>query len=71
MFIEKVPGRYPGSPFMGERCLVALLKGLLDLNSVGCSIDISPLRGFFERLLLQIFLWIDIQTPVVELGVVS
>jgi len=71
MFIEKVLGHHPGSPFMGERCSVALLKELPDLNSVGCSINISPLRGFFDRPPLQAFLWINIRTLFVELWVAS
>ena len=36
---------------MGERYSVALLKELPDLNPVRCSINISPLRGFSDRLL--------------------
>src|SRR5437588_9388694 len=37
---------------MGERYSVSLLKELPDLNSVWCSINISPLRGcFLDRLL--------------------
>jgi hypothetical protein len=35
---------------MGERGLVALLKELLSLVGVCLSIDISPLRGFSNRL---------------------
>src|SRR5438046_8488179 len=62
MFIEKVTGDHLGSPFMDERCSVALLKELPDLNSVWCSINILPLRGFFDRLLLQASLWINIRT---------
>ncbi|PYS55343.1 MAG: hypothetical protein DMF76_26080, partial [Acidobacteria bacterium] len=71
MFIEKVPGRHLGSPFMGERCSVALLKELPDLNSVWCSINISPLRGFFDRLLLQAFRYINIRRLFLEVWVVS
>ena len=36
---------------MGERYSVSLLKELPDLNSVWCSINISPLRGFYGSLL--------------------
>ena len=35
---------------MGERQSVALLKELPDLNSVRYSINISPLRGFYDSL---------------------
>ena len=52
MFIEKVPGRHC-KIFMGERYSVTLLKELPDLNPVRCSIDISPLRGFSDRLLKE------------------
>ncbi len=38
---------------MGERYSVSLLKELPDLNSVWCSINISPLRGFYARLLRE------------------
>src|SRR5207244_7327224 len=41
------------SPFMGERYSVSLLKELPDINSVWCSINISPLRGFFDSLLKE------------------
>ena len=51
MFIEKVSTTNPASPFMGERYSVSLLKELPDLNSVWCSINISPLRGFYGSLL--------------------
>ncbi len=36
---------------MGERRSVALLKELLNLNRACLSINISPLRGFSDRLL--------------------
>ena len=36
---------------MGERRSVALLKELLNLNWACLSINISPLRGFSDRLL--------------------
>jgi hypothetical protein len=36
---------------MGKRRLVALLKELLSINWAAVSINISPLRGFSERLL--------------------
>ena len=39
------------SPFMAERRLVALLKELPSLFGVWFSINISPLRGFSDRLL--------------------
>ncbi len=71
MFIEKVTGHHLGSPFMGEAYWVSLLKELPDLNSVRCSINISPLRGFFDRLLLQAFLRINVPTLFVEVCVVS
>jgi len=38
---------------MGERYSVSHLKELPDLNSVWCSINISPLRGFYARLLRE------------------
>ena len=53
MFIEKVTGHHLGSPFMGETYWVSLLKELPDLNSVWCSMNISPLRGFYARLLRE------------------
>ena len=71
MFIEKVTGHHLGSPFMGETYWVSLLKELPDLNSVRCSINISPLRGFFDRLLLKAFLRINVPTLFVEVCVVS
>jgi hypothetical protein len=50
MFIESsIPNL--GSPFMGERRLVALLKELLSLIGLCVSINISPLRGFFRQTL--------------------
>ena len=71
MFIEKVTGHHLGSPFMGETYWVSLLKELPDLNSVWCSINISPLRGFFDRLLLQAFRYINIRRLFLEVWVVS
>ena len=56
---------------MGEAYWVSLLKELPDLDSVTCSINISPPRGFFDRLLLQAFLRINVPTLFVEVCVVS
>ena len=49
----KSPGHHPGSPLMGESCSVGLLAEVPDLNSAWCSINISPLRGFSDRLLKE------------------
>src|SRR5438132_1492841 len=51
MFIEKVPTTDPASPFMGERLFGCAPKwSFTDFNSGSCSINISPLRGFSDRL---------------------
>jgi len=39
---------------MGETSSVALLKELPDPNSVWISINISPLRGFSDRVLKRV-----------------
>jgi hypothetical protein len=51
MFIESSIQIDLGSPFMGERRLIALLKELPSLIGVWFSINISPLHGFSDRLL--------------------
>jgi len=49
---------------MGERYSVSLLKELPDLNSAWCSINISPLRGFYDRLLKKAERgWFDFRYP--------
>src|SRR5438105_12057884 len=54
MFIEKVPTTDPTSPFMGERLFGCAPKwSFTDFNSGSCSINISPLRGFSDRLWLR------------------
>src|SRR5260370_18554080 len=52
MFIEKVPTTDPASPFMGETLFgCAPKRSFTDFDSGSCSINISPLRGFFRQTL--------------------
>ena len=52
MFIESSSPLISASPFMGERRLVTLRKELMNLNWACLSINIAPLRGFSDRVLL-------------------